>query len=153
MAYELNPNKEKVFGIGLGRTGTTSLHHALLHLGYSSAHWQNRSTRLLLDYEDYYAFDAATDITVSANFEALFFAFSRAKFIYTIRSLYSWVKSVSAHYEAETPASGGNTQVSYQSSVTMLRGRNKAFCFMYIITFFIVIIALGKRLTLRMRSV
>ena len=31
--------RAKVFGIGLNKTGTISLHHALEQLGYRSLHW------------------------------------------------------------------------------------------------------------------
>ena len=100
-----DPEKEKVFGIGLSRTGTTSLHRALLTLGYRSAHWINPYTNHILGISDYYYFDAITDINTAAVFESLFFAFPNAKFIYTERDVEEWAASIAWHYDAETPKS------------------------------------------------
>lgn len=93
----------KVFVIGLTRTGTTSVSRALEVLGLSSAHWRNQYTGMLLDWEDFFFFDACADITVSALFEPLLRAFDGARFILTERDGEPWVKSVSWHYDAATP--------------------------------------------------
>ena len=71
----------KIFCIGLNKTGTISLHHALTTLGFSSLHWGGQASRLaverairedkpLLEYLGEY--DAYSDIQrLSVNFELL----------------------------------------------------------------------------------
>lgn len=88
----------KVFGIGLSRTGTSSLNQALQRLGLHSVHWLNPLTRDLLDRDDFFLFDAFTDICVSEQFEWLYHAFPNARFILTLRDVASWSRSVASHY-------------------------------------------------------
>ena len=88
----------KVFGIGLSRTGTTSLNTALQILGYHSIHWDNPHSRTLIAWDDFFLFDGFTDISVSYQFETLFHTFPNARFVYTRRPLDAWVRSVSTHY-------------------------------------------------------
>lgn len=89
---------EKVFCIGLSRTGTSSLNDALTTLGYSSVHWHNPITSNILRESDYFFFDAFSDITVTAEFETLFYQFPNSKFIYTKRNPKDWEHSISTHY-------------------------------------------------------
>ncbi len=88
----------KVFGIGLSRTGTTSLTDALNILGYAVIHFINPITRKVLDLEDFYYYDAFTDSPVSYRFEELYALFPNAIFIYTERNLTDWVRSSSNLY-------------------------------------------------------
>jgi len=94
---------EKVFGIGLSRTGTTSLNQALVMLGLKSFHWAFRPESRILRLEDAYFCDAMTDINAAFAFEALARMFPKAKFIYTTRPLDDWEKSIALHYGAPTP--------------------------------------------------
>ncbi len=94
----------KVFGIGLSRTGTSSLNRALSILGYRAFHWRFHPENRLLRLEDAYFCDAITDINAAFTFETLYHVFPRSKFIYTVRSHDAWAKSVSEHYNAATPA-------------------------------------------------
>jgi CheY-like chemotaxis protein len=89
----------KIFVIGLSKTGTTSLHEAMRVLGISSAHWTNPVTASLLDKRDFLIFDALSDVSVSYQFEHLFYAFPNARFIYTERPLDAWEKSFLRHYQ------------------------------------------------------
>jgi tetratricopeptide (TPR) repeat protein len=91
-------NQPKIFGIGLGQTGTSLLNEVLNRLGYTSVHLINPITRTLLDSKDFLYFDAFTDISVSFRFEELFFAFPNAQFIYIERDLNHWVYSISNYY-------------------------------------------------------
>ena len=91
-------SEQKVFGIGLSRTGTKSLNQALSILGYDSAHWTNPITMDLLRCEDYFLFDAFSDITVIPDLAWLRSKFRNAKFIFTERETESWERSVSRHY-------------------------------------------------------
>lgn len=89
----------KIFGIGLSRTGTKSLTQALITLGYHSIHWINNLTLDIITPTDFFLFDALTDISVSYQFEYLYYLFPNAQFIYTTRSLEPWQRSISTHYQ------------------------------------------------------
>ena len=93
----------KYFGIGLSRTGTTSLTAAMRSLGYTACHWSNPEARRIISIEDFLTHDAAFDIPVSAFFEHLFHAFPNARFIYSEREIGAWTAAVSRHYSAESP--------------------------------------------------
>ena len=90
---------EKVFVIGLSRTGTTSVHQALVELGFEGIHWVNPLTGRLPGDVDLQIFDAFSDINISARFETLAERYPAARFVWTQRPLESWVRSVSTHYE------------------------------------------------------
>lgn len=91
----------KIFGIGLSRTGTKSLTIALASLGYKAVHWRNLNQ--ILSFEDFYSVDVATDTYVSYQFETLYYLFPNSKFIYTVRNESNWVKSVTKHFNSEKP--------------------------------------------------
>ena len=76
----------KIFGIGLSRTGTTSLALALEMLGYSVIHFPH-------SMHDIERHDAALDTPVAANFIELDRRFPGSRFIYTSRSLEPWLAS------------------------------------------------------------
>src|SRR5262249_31169009 len=63
--------ESKIFGIGLAKTGTTSLADALIALGIDAAHWANPLTHQLLSDIDIFLFGAATDTCVAQEFEKL----------------------------------------------------------------------------------
>ena len=90
---------EKVFVIGLSRTGTTSVHQALVKLGLEGIHWVNLLTGRLPGEVDLQIFDAFSDINISARFETLAECYPAARFVWTQRPLESWDRSVSTHYE------------------------------------------------------
>jgi len=81
----------KIFGIGISRTGTSSLTVALAHLGIAVIHWPAAMA-------DFSRFRGATDITVACRFRELDQIFPDSLFIYTERDVESWLPSVSAHY-------------------------------------------------------
>jgi sulfotransferase family protein len=76
----------KIFGIGLSRSGTTSLTEALKILGYSAIHSPTTLGQIRRH-------DAATDTTVADNFERLDRLFPGSKFIHTFRSRERWLQS------------------------------------------------------------
>lgn len=84
----------KIFGVGLCRTGTTSLAAALSSLGFHTLDWVNPLTRELMCEDDFHLFDAFTDAPACAEFEKQYFMFPNSKFIYTVRPLESWKKSM-----------------------------------------------------------
>jgi hypothetical protein len=110
----------KIFGIGLNKTGTRSLHSALEILGFRSAHWGGddlqsavvrgpqirdaveralRDGRPLLD--EIGDFDAYSDIeSLSTNFDVVDRQYPGSKFILTTRPLTDWLDSRARHVEA-----------------------------------------------------
>lgn len=92
----------KVFGIGLSKTATTSLNQALCLLGYKSAHWTRNGERVL-GWPEFFLMDAATDTSCSTQFESLYHTFEDARFIYTVRDIDSWRRSVQAHFGMDCP--------------------------------------------------
>ncbi len=78
--------RAKTFGIGLSRTGTTSLTLALEALGLSAVHFPTTMKQI----EEH---DAATDTPVAASFQSLDSRFPGSKFIYTVRDLPEWLES------------------------------------------------------------
>jgi hypothetical protein len=98
------PVTGRVFGIGLSRTGTTSLTRALTILGYRSLHYPDDertreeilaflSGRGSLRLSILERFDAVTDTPVCATFEALDAAYPGSRFILTTREKQAWLDS------------------------------------------------------------
>lgn len=76
----------KVFGVGLSRTGTTSLTKALRMLGYRTVHFPTSDEQIRRH-------DAATDASVAYRFEELDRAYPGSKFILTVRDEAAWLRS------------------------------------------------------------
>lgn len=75
--------KAKVFGIGLGKTGTASLRMALEILGYRTTH--------SLAIDSLQAYDAAADSSVAMAFRELDWRYPDARFILTVRPVETWL--------------------------------------------------------------
>ncbi len=88
----------KVFGIGLSRTGTTSLNEALVLLGIDAAHWTNPLTGELIAERDLFLLGGATDCSVAQDFEKLYYLYPNARFVWTTRRFDDWQKSFLAHH-------------------------------------------------------
>lgn len=91
--------REKVFGIGLSRTGTTSLTEALRALGYSAVHCPLsivafNGNGLKLNSAIVEQFDAFTDSPVARVYRELDQAYPGSKFILTTRPLDNWMSSM-----------------------------------------------------------
>jgi sulfotransferase family protein len=84
----------KIFGIGLSKTGTTSLHHALMQMGFNSKHYPQQSGLFACDFSGLDPYDAVTDIPVAAYYAQLDQAFPGAKFILTVRDVDDWLASM-----------------------------------------------------------
>ena len=82
----------KIFGIGLSRTGTTSLTKALGFLGYKIIH-APRPHFLPGLYDVIKEVDGATDLPIAFQYKELDKLFPNSKFILTTRSLESWLRS------------------------------------------------------------
>ncbi|KAL6056602.1 Sulfotransferase family protein [Balamuthia mandrillaris] len=106
----------KVFGLGMPKTGTSSLAEALQMLGFDSHHTFHKPVELLLrkDKEDsiaplsvdvvrrYDPFDAVSDNPIPWFFEELLLMYPEAKFILTTRNVTKWWASWKAHMQRHT---------------------------------------------------
>jgi hypothetical protein len=102
----------KIFGIGLTRSGTTSLHAALVVLGYSSIHYPIKPALRWLngDYssETTRGWTAITDLPTSVFFRELDRSHEDVRFIVTTREKNAWLES-NERYFNRTPASNSRT--------------------------------------------
>jgi tetratricopeptide (TPR) repeat protein len=98
--------EQKVFGIGLTKTGTTSLNEALLMLGIDSGHWINPLTLQPIAELDFYLLGGATDTCASNQFETLYYRYPNARFIWTRRPMEAWQESFLAHHARTNWARG-----------------------------------------------
>jgi hypothetical protein len=106
----MSSGRRFVFGIGLNKTGTSSLHEALQILGYRTLHWGGPHARSLvrkamaedkpmLHYLDP-ELEAVLDLEeVTYNFQLADAQYPGARFILTVRDLDSWVESRRRHVE------------------------------------------------------
>jgi hypothetical protein len=93
----------RVFGIGLSRTGTTSLHRAFELLNLRSVHFPTLTAGTLVAVLEPY--QAATDLSVARYFREIDRTFAGAKFVLTVRDLDGWLRSVEQHFERNPLAS------------------------------------------------
>lgn len=94
-----------VFGVGLSKTGTTTLNEALAVLGHRPFHQPPiartdvESGQYALEWPWWMSrYDAATDLTVAALFSDLREMFPNARFIYTWRDKEKWLDSCRRHF-------------------------------------------------------
>lgn len=94
-AIDRSLRKSKIFGIGLSKTGTTSLTTALNILGLNIVHFPSVTDF----FEIIKTTDGATDTPAAMYYRTLYEIYPDAKFILTIREENSWVKSARAEFE------------------------------------------------------
>jgi Sulfotransferase domain/N-terminal domain of galactosyltransferase len=107
---EIKPLPTRIFGIGLHKTATTSLHHALGILGYDSWHWPNaHSAKAIWTQmsENGYSrtlerYHALCDLPIPLLYKELDTSYPGSKFILTVRDVDSWLEAVRRHYSYET---------------------------------------------------
>lgn len=99
------PPRHKVFGIGLERTGTTSLTEALRLLGYRALHFPDDDVTRTEIYDHFKSgrksihlsilrhYNALTDTPVCCIYRALDKAYPGSKFILTVREKQAWLQS------------------------------------------------------------
>lgn len=104
---ELKPIPTRIFGIGMQKTGTTSLHHAFQHLGLDSWHWKSnreawRIYREMMDLgrsnllEHSYAL---CDNPCPMLYQKLDKAYPNSKFILTTLSDEKWLAAVECLFD------------------------------------------------------
>ncbi|MBZ0171857.1 MAG: hypothetical protein K8E66_05710, partial [Phycisphaerales bacterium] len=88
-----------VWVVGLNRTGTTSLAHALCRLGYPNLHYPNASFMIRGDRSIFREWRGGSDIPVAAFYQKLDEDYPASKFILSTRDQGSWLRSVISHFE------------------------------------------------------
>ncbi|MDD5271542.1 MAG: hypothetical protein PHU14_02365 [Methylovulum sp.] len=89
----------KIFGIGLSKTGTTSLAESVKLIGYRTDHWVNHDRdNKIIDWDEILSYDALFDTPIAFLFELLHFAFPDAYFIYSHRDINLWADSANTHF-------------------------------------------------------
>lgn len=105
---ELKPLPTRIFGIGLHKTATTSLHQALQLLGFKSGHWESAhwAKALWLDILNLGRspavdkFYALSDLPIPLIYQQLDRAYPGSKFILTVRPPEDWLRSVESHFSS-----------------------------------------------------
>lgn len=100
----------RVFGIGLSRTGTSSLNAALLVLGFRARHFPSLTlfpAGLRIRRREFGRYDAMTDLPVALFFRELDRRFPGSKFVHTVRDVESWLESCARYrrFAPDFPAS------------------------------------------------
>jgi hypothetical protein len=108
VSFDLRPLPTRIFGIGMHKTATTSLHRAFQILGFDSLHWGKGEAPLI--WEEVNAagrsmtlerFYAASDMPIPLLYQKLDKAYPGSKFILTIRDEAKWLKSVEKLWSPE----------------------------------------------------
>ena len=107
----------RILGVGLSKTGTTSLHAALQKLGYTSLHFDEIRLNDIVygltqdpDFSRYDDVDAVTDLPSAYFYRELLCAYPQSKAILTLRDPDSWWRSVETHMNKSKPV--GRSSVS-----------------------------------------
>jgi len=106
---DIKQTPTRIFGIGMHKTGTTSLYEALNILGYDAAHWttprwarniweEMRTHGKSVTLEKH---EAITDFPIGLMYQQLDVSYPRSKFILTLRDEGEWLESVRRHFGEE----------------------------------------------------
>jgi hypothetical protein len=103
---QVKPIVNRVFGIGLSKTGTSSLNAAFELLGYQSWHWSSaHAARTIWKEmnEDQHSptlerYDALCDLPIPILYKQLDHAYPGSKFILTLRNEETWLASIERHF-------------------------------------------------------
>jgi|SRR5215472_4293571 len=98
--------RPRVFGIGMHKTATTSLHIALQKLGYESWHWSSAHVAKAIWREmnegdrspTMEQYDALCDLPIPLLYRKLDEAYPGSKFILTLRDERKWLEAVMRHF-------------------------------------------------------
>ena len=103
---DLGEMPTRIFGIGMHKTATTSLHKAFGLLGYDSWHWNSGSSARLI-YDEMNAtgksktlesFYALSDLPITVLYEKLDKSYPNSKFVLTVRDEGDWLESIRKHF-------------------------------------------------------
>jgi hypothetical protein len=102
----------RIFGIGLSRTGTKSLHAAAVILGLAAAHYP--PLRYAIRWMDGQfgpdtcgPYTLLSDVPVPAYYRDFDRAIPGSRFILTVRDEEAWLDSIEAHYRRSGPSHAG----------------------------------------------
>lgn len=97
--------KGKIFGIGLPKTGTTSLYAACDLLGYRAGTYRHMRRLGLEEWfhqdvraEDLAPYEALTDLPIPVFYSQLDQAFPESRFVLTVRDVDAWLVSAEKHW-------------------------------------------------------
>jgi len=100
----------KILGVGLSKTGTSSLHSALQILGFYGLHFDRDRLNDILsgkvqqpNFRCYDDVDVVTDLPSAYFYQELAEAYPDSKLILTVRELEAWWKSVEFHINTRFP--------------------------------------------------
>jgi len=100
----------RILGVGLSKTGTTSLYRALSLLGFRSLHYDDRRLNDVVDgsnpHPDFHRYndvDAVLDIPTAVFYEELLEAYRECRCILSIRDENEWWESIRAHFNDRRP--------------------------------------------------
>ncbi len=91
------PPVNRIWGVGLSKTGTTSMNDYCVSLGMLGAHWVNPVTRALLGSEDADLFDVVSDTSI-VHLARVNGVPAGRRIITTTRDFNSWSKSFYSHF-------------------------------------------------------
>lgn len=105
---DLMPVPTRIFGIGMHKTATTSLHKAFQTLGFDSLHWGKGEAPVIWEEvnsagrsQTLERFYAACDLPIPLLYQKLDQVYPGSKFILTIRDEAKWLKSVERLWDPE----------------------------------------------------
>jgi hypothetical protein len=107
---------KKVFGLGLSKTGTSSLGDALNLLGIKTIHYPHgRNTLADLRSGNYKLsileeYQGVVDIPVAPYYAQLDKIYPDSKFILTVRDKHSWLSSIETHWRSRSTRMNKNPQ-------------------------------------------
>ena len=118
--------ESKIFGVGLSRTGTTSLTSALNILGYKSIHYPDyyldKDFKIKIQDYELEKYETLTDVPVAYLFRELDALYPGSKFILTIRDEKTWLESVSKFF---TRPEGNSSKGFFVDFLRCLKPKNK----------------------------
>lgn len=97
--HKAGGGRPKVFGIGLSKTGTSSLAEAMAQLGLRTKHYP-WPTQVLREAQQ---FDVLTDTPVVTHYKELDAIYPNARFILTVRDMDDWLDSCEKHWQRTRP--------------------------------------------------
>jgi len=103
--------KSKIWGLGLSRTGTTTLTFVLNEIGFTHIHYPTDDEMMS------FANDGASDIPVIPKYKKLDTMFPNSKFILTTRNKDKWLASMEPYLERKRNWNQSNRQINIRKQV------------------------------------
>lgn len=95
--YKIENIKSRIFGIGLGRTGTSSLNNALNLLGFDTIHYNTTIKSIDDVYRIFENYEGYVDVPMASIYKDVDKLYPNSKFILTVRNAIYWAESVKAY--------------------------------------------------------